>query len=138
MAKNRLGIEIKGLEEWVERLEKAGGTIKEVAEDCLIAAHETVTPAIQADMRKHYRTGKTEGSISTNPEVTWEGTCASVPVGFKIGEGGLPSIFLMYGTPRMKKDAKLYNDLYGSKMKKEIAKRQEEIFQDAMRNVWEG
>lgn len=131
-ARNRIGIELKDLESWAERLEKAGGKIEKVAEKCLVAAHETVTPAIQKDMKRHRRTGKTEAAILTEADVTWEGTRASVPVGFNIKEGGLPSIFLMYGTPRMKKDAKLYNDIYGSKIKKEIAKRQEEIFRDAM------
>lgn len=127
MAKNKIGLELKGFEEWIERLENLGGDVKEAAEDSLQVAYSTITPKVIADMKKHKRTGRTAGAIVKKSDVKWEGTTASIDVGFKFPEG-LASVFLMYGTPRMKKDTKLYNDIYGSRVKKEIAKKQEEIF----------
>lgn len=127
MARNKIGLELKGFEEWIERLENLGGDVKEAAEDSLQVAYSTITPKVIADMKKHKRTGRTAGAIVKKSDVKWEGTTASIDVGFKFPEG-LASVFLMYGTPRMKKDTKLYNDIYGSRVKKEIAKKQEEIF----------
>ena len=48
--------------------------------------------------------------------------------------GGLPSIFLMYGTPRMKKDSKVYNAVYGKKTMDEVSMIQALIFADAINN----
>lgn len=41
----------------------------------------------------------------------------------------------MYGTPRMKKDTKLYNAIYGTKTQKEIKQIQKEIFEEEIRRV---
>ena len=121
-------IDFSQLEDLAEKWEKAGGKVEQLAESCLKAAHEAVTPAIIQDMSKHRRTGHTQGSIVTDAKVTWEGTKANIPVGFDIKQGGLPSIFLMYGTPRIKKDTKLYADVYGKKAQERIKKAQEEAF----------
>ncbi len=131
MAK-KFGIQFEGFNELIKDFENLGGDIRLITEDCLKAAHEIVTPKLKADMNRHHRTGDTEKSIKINPTITWEGTTASIDVGFKISQGGLPSIFLMYGTPRMPKDTKLYNDIYGGAVRKLIAQRQEEILQDAI------
>ncbi|MFR3520381.1 MAG: hypothetical protein ACLTT4_18380, partial [Coprobacillus cateniformis] len=69
---------------------------------------------------------KTVGTLIRENGVTWEGFVATVDVGFRIREGGLPSIFLMYGTPKMKKDTKLYNAIRGAKTKKYIYELQTE------------
>ncbi len=129
MAKSKFGIQFEGFSELMEELDKLGGELEEVAEECLIAAHEEVTPLIKADIARHHNTGRTEASIVDRPVVTWEGQTASVDIGFNLKQGGMPSLFLMYGTPRMKKDAKLYNDIYGSGIRKKIAEKQEAILQ---------
>ena len=41
----------------------------------------------------------------------------------------------MYGTPRMKKDQKLYNAIFGKKTNEKIRQIQEDIFFDAIRKV---
>lgn len=84
-------------------------------------------------MKRHHQTGGTESSIQKSSKVGWDGETASVNVGFKISEGGLPSIFLMYGTPRQKKDTKLYNDLYGTKTKKQLIEIQKNIILDELK-----
>lgn len=133
MSKKRFGIQFKGFNELMEELDGLGGDLKEVANECLQVSNKMITPKLHLDMERHKQTGKTEKSIVENARVEWEGTTASIDVGFKISNGGLPSIFLMYGTPRIKKDTKLYNDIYGSKIKKEIAEEQEKILQKAIK-----
>ena len=53
-------------------------------------AQEAITP--------HNETKRTEKALKKEAEIEWAGTLASVKVGFSISEGGLASIFLMYGT----------------------------------------
>ena len=132
MAKNKIGLQFDGFEEVVAQLEKLEGDIKGVIEEALIESQRYVTDNVKADMIPHHRTGRTEESIISDENVTWEGAVASIGVGFDISNGGLASIFLMYGTPRMRKDAKLYADVYGNKTKKDIGKIQEEILQRAV------
>lgn len=123
---NKIGLQFKGFDELIENLDKAGGDLKRATEAALKSSKQAVTPGIQQAIAKHRRTGKTEASLDKNMQVTWEGMVASVDIGFHVRNGGLASIFLMYGTPRMQPDKNLYNSIYGRKVKKEIAKIQEE------------
>lgn len=60
------------------------------------------------------------------------GVVASVEVGFSIRAGGLPSIFLMYGTPRMRPDKALYNAIYGASTLRAVSEKQAEVFEKIM------
>ena len=84
-------------------------------------------------MQPHIRTGKTESTILKNTNVQKTGTEFSANTGFTIHEGGLPSIFLMYGTkvhgqPHVKPDKNLYNAIYGNATKKRIQEIQANAF----------
>lgn len=138
MAKNKLTLNFTAFEEYAEKLDELGGDLKAVTEKALQNSHDYVTPKIHRAMRKHRRTGRTEDSIADDAKVEWSGTVASVDVGFDILDGGLPSIFLMYGTPRVQKDQELYDSIYGSKTKKEVAKLQEKTFARAIKKVMGG
>lgn len=127
MAKNKIGLQYDGFEALISQLDSMDGNVKKAVERSLEAAHNTVTTKLVADMRRHRRTGRTAKAIAKDLEIKWEGTTASVKVGFRFPEG-LPSVFLMYGTPRKKKDQNLYNDIYGSRVKREIAEKQKQIF----------
>lgn len=124
----KLGIEFDGFEKLIQKLEDVEGAAEQATENALIATHELITRNLQSAIAPHRRTGETEKSFKRNAEVTWIGTAAEVEVGFDIENGGLPSVFLMYGTPKMKPDRKLYNAIYGAKTKKEIAELQEKEF----------
>ena len=53
----------------------------------------------------------------------WEGSTAKVGVGFDIhkpGGGGMHSIWMMYGTPRIRPDGELYGAVRGSKTQIQI------------------
>ena len=61
------------------------------------------------------------------------GTEYSANAGFKISDGGLASIFLMYGTkihgqPHVSPDKKLYNAIFGATTKKKIQEIQAQAF----------
>lgn len=127
--KNRIGLQFDGMEELIKEFEQLGGDLKSATENALKQSKKAVTPGIDQAIKKHHLTGDTEKSLDKEIKVEWEGTTASIDVGFHISQGGLPSIFLMYGTPRVTKDTKLYNSIYGSKVKKQIAEIQKEVFQ---------
>lgn len=137
MARKRIGLEFEGFEEVISRLNKLNGGIKSVTEKALKESQSLVNSKAKAAIEPHRLTGKTEKSLSNVSEVEWQGTTASIKVGFNISSGGLASIFLMYGTPRMKKDQKLYNAFYGKSTQKEIENTQKEIFYDAIRRLEE-
>ncbi len=135
MGKNKLTIDFKGFDEYMEKLERLGSDTKALTEKALKASFEKVTPGIGSAIDNHKRTGTTKKSLVTDSQVKWQGTVGRVEVGFDIPNGGLASIFLMYGTPRMEPDMNLYNSIYGSKVKKQVRKVQKEIFDEELRRV---
>lgn len=135
MANKKLTINFSGFKEMAEELDRIGGDLKKTTEKAINESAEYITPQLQAAIHPHYFTGQTEGSLVNNSPVEWEGSKASRQVGFDIGHGGIASIFLMYGTPRMAPDKKLYNALYGSATRKKISQIQEKIFLDELQRL---
>lgn len=119
-----------GFADLAEQLDKITNNIKPAVDEALQKTHSYITPNLDEAMNKHNRTYKTVKSLIKDNGVTWEGFVATVDVGFRIREGGLPSIFLMYGTPRMKKDTKLYNAIKGTATKKYIYELQTKIMNE--------
>ena len=132
MAKKKFGLDLDGLEEFAKRLETINVSVQETAEEALSETHAHVTRKVEAAVAgskyNFQRTGKTKSTLQKNPNITWEGSIATVRVGFDISNGGLPSIFLMYGTPSITPDKTLYNAFYGGKTKKEIKDIQQSVF----------
>lgn len=124
----KLRLEFAGFEEMAERLDKLGGDLKKTTEKALIETHKLITPKVEEAFRKHdvKYSHETMKSLKKDPKVEWNGSTAEIGVGFKISEGGFPSIFIMYGTPRMQPDKKVYNAIYGNK--KKVKDLQEGIF----------
>ena len=143
--KNKLTLQFSGFADFAERLDALGGDLKETTEKALKESHAYVTPKLVAAMEKHNQTGETVGSIIIHAPVEWVGATAEIKVGFEIDKGGMPSIFLMYGTPRHEPnhsgtdaDEELYNAIYGKDTKKEVAKIQKGIFDAAIKKKMEG
>lgn len=136
--KNRLSVDFKGFAEVAENLDRLGGDLKEVTDKALEESRKLVDSQLHSKMIKHHRTGVTERSILDNARVKWSGWISEVEVGFDISNGGLPSIFLMYGTPRMAKDQNLYNAVYGSATKRKINELQKKVFDDAVKKCMGG
>lgn len=150
MARNRISLSFKGFEELAEKLDKAGGDLKKVTEKALITSKKIVEKNLDEVVIKpnfpseeepgQYSTGKTRDSIDRSETVDWNGTKASIKVGFDFKISGLTSVFLMYGTPRRKKSQtakspKIYNAVYGAKTKKQIAEAQEKIFREEINKI---
>lgn len=134
MAKNKMSISFDGYKDLKEKLDSIGGeSTKRAVEGALKASQQLIARQANEAMLPHERTGTTRKSIVKDGAVVWEGDTASINIGFDLENGGLPSIFLMYGTklhgqPHIKPDRELYNAVYGSQTKKEIKKIQEEVF----------
>lgn len=138
----RMKLEIAGLDKLLERVDKLGGQSREMCEQALIETHRIVTQKAEEGMSPSnlaaggkYSSGKTLRSLQYNADVEWSGDIASIKVGFDIEHGGLASIFLMYGTPRMEKDKALYNAFYGAETKKQIIEAQENVFYSEIRRL---
>ena len=141
MAKrNRISLNFKGFEELYYKLDSLQGDLEKVTEEALIKSHQVVTPKIEHCMSKlpakgKYSTGETKESIRKVEKVEWEGMKAFIPVGFEFEKSGMKSIFLIYGTPRMKPVNGLKSAIYGSKTQKEVGAVQEEVLQKAIHEL---
>ena len=130
----RMSIIFDGFAELAELVDKSGADLKEAVNEALVESqkivHNLTTGAAvyAAKGLKGYATGNMYGTIIGDGAVSWEGSVATVNAGFKLDQGGgWHSIFVMYGTPRMSKDPKVYNAIKGTRTRKAIAKKQEEI-----------
>jgi len=141
----KMTMEFAGFREVMKKLEGLNANTKKITEDALTKTHDIVTRAAEAAAASpnlpaggKYSTGDTIGSLRREATVEWNGTEASVPVGFDIKRGGLASIFLMYGTPRMPKVQGLYDAFYGAQTEGEVLTAQKKIFYDAVDKAMEG
>lgn len=142
MAKSKVVIEFEGFEEVTARLTKLGGDVQKTTEKALKEAHRIVTnKALESVQPQNlpakgkYSSGRTMKSLVHQANVEWAGGVASVRVGFNIKKGGLPSIFMMYGTPRYMKNQKMYNAFFSKKTRDEIMKIEEDIFYGEIRRL---
>ena len=140
MAKTKLTLEFEGLKDLIAQLDEMQGDIKKASEDALKASHKIVSDKVTKAMRKDnlpakgkYSTGHTAKGIIRDDNVSWNGLTASVDVGFDIEKNGLTSIFLMYGTPKIDPVSGLKAAIYGAGTKKEVASKQKEIFENALK-----
>lgn len=123
MAKNQMTLDTSGLEAALSRLLATVGPerARQVVEENLEKVGERISndtiEAVQAGNLPAggvYSTGDTEAAVVKNPQVTWDGGVASIPVGFdfnKPGAGG----WLISGTPKMRPDAALRKIYKGKK-----------------------
>ncbi|MBD5142996.1 MAG: hypothetical protein HDT22_05205 [Ruminococcus sp.] len=88
---------------------------------------------METAIKPHKKTGETESSLRKTPIIEWTGDMvAEAKVGFHISAGGLPSIFLMYGTPSIEPDNNLKEAIYGTNTRKEIKKIQREVYEKSI------
>lgn len=145
MSKNKIGLQFTGFKEMTEKLDNIGGDLKKTSENALLAGKTFVAKNIVRDVKKSnypahgkYSSGATRHSIDTDKNIEWQGSVASIPVGFDFEKSGMTSIFLMYGTPKMAKVQSIYDTIYGKKTQSEIKKIQKEIFTEAIKKKMGG
>lgn len=137
----KTGIELKGLNELIERLDEIGVEIKPVLTNALEQMAETVEFDTEEAIQKanlpakgKYSRGVTKKTIIRNSEAVWEGTRCSIGLGFDRTKPGNGSR-LITGTPKMKPDIQLQK-IYGgwgrahSQYQKELMADVEEVFMD--------
>ena len=133
----KMKITFKGFADLAAQIDKVGGNLKMAADDALTETERIVQNNLEEAAARYarkgggmkgYATGRMFAAIRRNVQVEWAGNVAIVHVGFDLNApGGFHSIFVMYGTPRMAKDAKIYNAILGAKTRKQIAEAQEKI-----------
>ncbi len=102
MSKNSLKLQLHGVEELLEKIQKMHGDIHQAAEQAMLASAKPFHQDLLVAIKKHRRSGLTESTLKPVDACKWQGNQCSLEVGFHIKSGGLPALFLEYGTPRMK------------------------------------
>lgn len=102
MAKNSMKLDLSGFKEMLENIQKAGGKIEDAAEKALSESAQPFYEDLKEGIKKHRLTGLTEDSLQNPQNIVWEGNRVSLKVGFNMKTGGLPALFIEYGTPRQK------------------------------------
>lgn len=138
----KMSLEFDGFRDLIYQISKVESELKPAVDEALTE----VQKAIQSDTRKaaakytkggtKYSTGKMLAAIKPTDGPKWAGDVASVGVGFEIhkpGGGGMHSIWIMYGTPRIAKDKNLYNAIRGPLAKATIQKIMQESLERHVR-----
>lgn len=136
----KMSITFDGFAKLAEDIDAIGGDLHSAVDEALTETQKVVQDNLTSAAsvydkkgggRKGYATGAMYASIIEETQIDWKGTVAEVKTGFtgqgKHLKGFMHSLYIMYGTPRMVKDVKVYNAIKGTKTKKDIAKAQEEI-----------
>lgn len=156
-SKKAFGVQFDGFTELAQELEKLSGNLQDAIEESLGVIPEIVNPKLKSAIEKHEESGRTAKSLVEKPKVEWDGLKASISVGFDIDEGGLASIFLMYGTAKhapsnqygkpkksspgmsyTEQDKELYDAIYSKQTQKQISEKQQEMFTKAIEKAWKG
>ena len=148
MAKNKMSVDFKGLDDYIKRLVSIDeSAVKRAFDSALLATEQVVKESVTAAMREHNDTGRTSATAISGKQPEWTQTTAKVPVGFDIGDTDhdqkddrLASIFLMYGTkvhgqPHVAPDRELYEAVYGAATRRKVRKIQEEAFSKILRRL---
>lgn len=151
--KNKITLDFPGIKETIEKFEKMDLAIGPAVSEALQESYNYVTSHLEDQIEQHRRTGKTAESLLKNEKVQVEGTTYFINVGFDVSNGGLASIFLMYGSPKhkvtrysgkkkstwdhpgMDADAFLYDLVFGKTTKQEIEKIQKKTFEKRMEGL---
>lgn len=143
--KSKFAFNFDEMEDLAAKLDAMGGSIKDAADRSLKATHAHITPNLEAGIRRHELSGDTRKTLVEDGGVVWENSLkAHVNIGFNLEQGGVPSIFLMWGTPKhgkhpgISKDTKLKNAAFGAKVKREVADIQRQEFEKALQAITRG
>ena len=92
-------IDYYGTDELIQKLDRLGGNVDEVLASALLKSAEKPKEEMLAYIKEHKRTGLTESTFTENIEHERDSGTIYLEVGFDIKKGGLPALFLNYGTP---------------------------------------
>lgn len=144
MAKKKNGFDASVLEKYADELDAAGGTaaLERATEAAMISAKVEVNKAIRNAMQPGnlpaggaYSTGDTLESLDVTTTVKWEGTTASLHLGFDMQKSGITSILLMYGTPKMQPANGLREAVYGESTRRIVRQEMEIAVQKVLERL---
>lgn len=114
MAKSKFAFDFSEMQKLAETIKQMGGNITDAADEALNDTAKYITGNLAAAWPRHNRTGATGSAFMEHPSVKWERPGeAYVDIGFVMDAGGWPSIFVMWGTPKMRPDISLKNAAFG-------------------------
>lgn len=125
----KMSLEFDGLKDLLYKIDEVEGELRPAVDDALTQVQNYVQDQTRQAAAKYakggtrYSTGKMKAAVKPDSGPEWAGSTASVGVGFDIrkpGGGGMHSIWMMYGTPRIRPDTKLYGAVRGQKTKLRI------------------
>lgn len=136
--KSKMAFNFAEMEELAAKLESIGGDLQSACDKALHDTHDYITPRLSEGIAPHVDTGATKGSLEKSARVVWESPLkAVVNIGFDLSKGW-PSIFLMWGTPKMTPDANLKNAAFGPSVRREVANIQRKALEEAIKNFAKG
>lgn len=106
-------LQLKGFDDLLEQIQKAGGSIDQAADSCLRQSAQIMQTELKAQMQA---AGVDSNLINSMPppQITVDGNRYSAAVGYKKGNfdpqnpsDGYKVVFLNYGTPRRTKHGKV-------------------------------
>lgn len=142
--KKKNGFDTTALQKYADKLEQLGGSdaLKRATDAGMAQAKLEINKQISAAMQPgnlpaggKYSTGDTRESINRSMDAKWDGNIATLPVGFDMDKSGITSILLMYGTPKMKPAAGLYDAIYGKSAQSKARKAQEEAIKKVIERL---
>ena len=144
MAKNNFSLDFNGFLDYAKELGNLGGNaLKKAVDNAFTASKDYVNDEVgkAMDASKYnfdgtgYSKGKAKQSLNKirQKPVEWTGDTAKAYIGVDLTEA-LEVVFIIHGTPHMKKDKKLYNAI---KVKGNIKQKVEEIQKEEFNKVIE-
>lgn len=125
-------LDFHGFEDMIKKIEKAGGSVDQVAKDLTYMAFNIINPELKAFMSQHKQTGATEKSLVPANIEAYRGRFTT-KIGFSISKGGLPALFLDIGTP--KQQPHFFISKAFSKNHKKIREEQEKALQKILSEI---
>lgn len=135
----KMSLEFDGLKDLLYKIDEVEGELRPAVDEALTKVQHYVQDQTRQAAAKYvkggteYATGKMKAAVKPDSGPEWAGNTASVGVGFDIhkpGGGGMHSVWMMYGTPRISPDTKLHNAVRGAKTKMQIHKIMQEALQE--------
>lgn len=129
---NAFKLSFYGSSELLKKIDDAGGNVEDAISSAIVKSAQLPKHDMEEFMRQHRYSGLT-ASTMTEDRIKWiDGKC-KYRVGYDIKKGGMASLFLDIGTPKMKPHFFIYHSV--EKNITRIMHLQESALQDALREL---
>lgn len=138
-------LQLKGFDDLLEQIQKAGGSIDQAADSCLRQSAQIMQSELKSQMQAAGVDSNLINSMQP-PQITVEGNRYSAAVGYNKGDydpsnpsDGYKVVFLNYGTPRRSKHGKVaargFIQAAKKKARPQIKKAQQETLEKILGRV---